>query len=181
MIFDLCLHVLFDFICAFISLSAFIINDTQIVPCNVRLGFNEITGDTVRFEVDKGGPYTFQVHKRSTQTKMGGEDWRHFITDNYLSNSDLICFSFKEQRPRLVQIPIHREDEVVEEQMENAIYARSIILNDDEEDNFYDALHPCQNIIGVPFMTHLTRTNLEGLVMVCFLRGWLVCSYLYVT
>ena len=142
--------------------------DTQIVPCNVRLGFNDITGDTVQFEADEGGPYTFQVHKRSTKTKMGGEDWRRFITDNHLSNGDLISFSFKGQRPRLVAIPIHREDEVVEDQMENAIYARSIILNDDEEDNFYDALHPRQNIIGVPFVTRLTRTNLEGLVMVCF-------------
>src|SRR4051812_24809957 len=67
-------------------------NDTEIVPCNVRLGFNEITADTVQFKADEGGPYTFQVHKISTKTKMGGEDWRRFTTENYLSNGDLICF-----------------------------------------------------------------------------------------
>ena len=63
--------------------------DTQIVPCNVRLGFNDITGDTIQFKAD-GGPYTFQVHKGSTKTKMGGEDWRRFISDSHVSKGDLI-------------------------------------------------------------------------------------------
>ena len=49
-----------------------------------------------------------------------------------------------------------------------------IILNDDEEDNFYDALHPRQDMIGVPFVTRLTKTNLEAHVMVCFLNS-LIC------
>ena len=35
---------------------------TQIVPCNVRLKFNKLTGDTVTFEAP-GGPYTMEVEK----------------------------------------------------------------------------------------------------------------------
>ena len=41
----------------------YIIMYTQIVPCNVRLEFNKLTGDTVTFEAP-GGPYTMEVEKR---------------------------------------------------------------------------------------------------------------------
>ena len=52
----------------------YIIVYTQIVPCNVRLEFNKLTGDTVTFEAP-GGPYTMEVEKGRNMSQIGGYGW----------------------------------------------------------------------------------------------------------
>ncbi|XP_045090425.1 uncharacterized protein [Aegilops tauschii subsp. strangulata] len=71
-----------------------------IVPCNVRLAFNELIGDTVTFDA-LGGPYTMQVEKGRKITQIGGDDWDRFIARMRLSGSELISFSFRRDRPRI--------------------------------------------------------------------------------
>ena len=85
----------------------------QIVPCNVRLAFNELIGDTVTFDAH-GGPYTMQVEKGRKITQIGGDDWDRFIA------RELVSFSFRRDRPRISVIYLNlipdSEDEVHEEE-----------------------------------------------------------------
>ena len=92
---------------------------TQIVPCNVGLAFNELVADTVTFDA-LGGPYTMQVEKGRKITQIGGDDWDRFIARMRLSGGELICFSFRRDRPRISVIYLNlipdSEDEVHEEE-----------------------------------------------------------------
>ena len=92
---------------------------TQIVPCNVRLAFNELIGDTVTFDA-LGGPYTMQVEKGRKITQIGGDDWDRFIARMRLSGGELTSFSFRRDRPRISVIYLNlipdSEDEVHEEE-----------------------------------------------------------------
>ncbi|KAI4997990.1 hypothetical protein ZWY2020_053332, partial [Hordeum vulgare] len=46
-----------------------------VVPCNVRLDFNElINEDTVIFDYH-GGTYTMEVNKVRNITQIGGDEW----------------------------------------------------------------------------------------------------------
>ena len=45
---------------------------TQIVPCNVRLKFNKLIGDTVAFEAPRG-PYTMEVEKGRNMSQIEGD------------------------------------------------------------------------------------------------------------
>ena len=46
---------------------------TQIVPCNDRLKFNKMTGDTVTFEAPGGGAYTMEAEKGCNMSRIGGD------------------------------------------------------------------------------------------------------------
>ncbi|KAI5013429.1 hypothetical protein ZWY2020_034541 [Hordeum vulgare] len=52
---------------------------THIIPCNVRLDFNElISEDTVIFDSPRG-PYTREVNKGRNITQIGQDEWDRFI------------------------------------------------------------------------------------------------------
>ena len=66
---------------------------TQIVPCNVRLKFNKLTGDTVTFEAP-GGSYTMEVEKGCNMSQIGGDGWARFVARMHLTGGELISFNF---------------------------------------------------------------------------------------
>ena len=109
-----------------------------------------ITEDTVIFDAP-GGPYTIEVHKGQKTSQIGGDEWNRFINHMHLGGGELISFSFRRQTPRL--------------------YAKGIRLSDDESSNLWYILPPCDDYVGMPFLTHLTRTNVNRHVVVCYFRG----------
>jgi hypothetical protein len=156
---------------------------TQIVPCNVRLAFNELVGDTVTFDA-LGGPYTMQVDKGRTITQIGGDEWDRFIARMRLSGGELISFSFRGERPRISVIYLNliadSEDEVHEEDdgedsdddenpLDEALYAQRLRLSGEETCNLWDMLPLREDYVGMPFVTRLTRTNVKQHLMVCYL------------
>ena len=156
---------------------------TQIVPCNVRLAFNELVTDTVTFDA-LGGPYTMQVEKGRKITQIGGDDWDRFIARMRLSGGELISFSFRRDRPRISVIYLNfipdSEDEVHEDEdgadsdddenpLDEALYAQRLRLSGDETCNLWDMLPLREDYVGMPFMTRLTRTNVKQHLMVCYL------------
>ena len=76
---------------------------TQIVPCNVRLKFNKLTGDTVTFEAPRG-PYTMEVEKGRNMSQIGGDGWARFVACMHLTGGELISFNFRAERPKLAVI-----------------------------------------------------------------------------
>ena len=161
---------------------------TQIVPCNVRLAFNELIRDTVTFDA-LGGPYTMQVEKGRKITQIGGDDWDRFIARMRLSGGELISFSFRRDRPRISVIYLNlipdSEDEVHEEEdgadsdddgshddenpLVEYLYAQGLRLGDEEIGNLWDMLPLREDYLGKPFVTRLTRTNVKRHIMVCYL------------
>ena len=79
---------------------------TQIVPCNVRLEFNKLTGDTVTFEAP-GGPYTMEVENGRNMSQIGGYGWNRFISQMGITGRELISFSFRAERPKLAVIYVN--------------------------------------------------------------------------
>ena len=156
---------------------------TQIVPCNVRLAFNELVADTVTFDA-LGGPYTMQVEKGRKITQIGGDDWDRFIARMRLSGGELISFSFRRDRPRISVIYLNlipdSEDEVHEDEdgadsdddenpLVEYLYAQGLSLGDEEIGNLWDMLPLREDYLGKPFVTRLTRTNVKRHIMVCYL------------
>ena len=156
---------------------------TQIVPCNVRLTFNELVVDTVTFDT-LGGPYTMQVGKGRKITQIGGDDWDRFIARMRLSGGELISFSFRRDRPRISVIYLNSipdsEHEVHEDEdgadldddenpLVEYLYAQGLRLGDEEIGNLWDMLPLREDYLGKPFVTRLTRTNVKQHLMVCYL------------
>ena len=100
----------------------YIIVYTQIVPCNVRLEFNKLTGDTATFEAP-GSPYTMEFEKGRNMSQMGGDGWDHFISHMGITGGELISFSFRAERPKLTVIYLNT-DEDDEDPLDEAIYTQ---------------------------------------------------------
>ena len=64
---------------------------TQTVPCNVRLTFNKLTGDTMTFDAP-GGPYTMEVEKGRYMSLIGGDGWARFLARMRPTGCELISF-----------------------------------------------------------------------------------------
>ncbi|XBI75331.1 hypothetical protein VPH35_068711 [Triticum aestivum] len=150
-----------------------------IIPCNVRLAFNELVADTVTFDA-LGGPYTMQVEKGRKITQIGGDDWDHFIARMRLTGGELISFSFRRDRPRISVIYLNSipdsEHEVHEDEdgadldddenpLVEYLYAQGLSLGDEEIGNLWDMLPLREDYLGKPFVTRLTRTNVKRHIM----------------
>ena len=133
----------------------------------MRLEFNELTGDTVIFDAP-GGPYTMEVHKGRKISQIGGDEWDHFIAHMHLTGGELISFSFRRQTPRLAVIYLNSKEED-EDPLDEALYAQRMRLSEDETGSLWEKLPPREAYIGMPFLTRLTRTNVNRHVMVCYL------------
>jgi hypothetical protein len=95
---------------------------TQIVPCNVRLEFNElITEDTMIIHAPRG-PYTMEVHKGRKISQIGGDEWNRFIAHMHLTGGELISFSFRRQTPRLAVIYINNDED--DDPLDEPLYAK---------------------------------------------------------
>ena len=100
----------------------YIIVYTRIVPCNVRLEFNKLTGDTVTFEAP-GGPYNMEVKKGRNMSQIGGYGWNRFISHMGITGGELISFSFRAERPKLAVIYLNT-DEDDEDPLDEVIYTQ---------------------------------------------------------
>ena len=130
-----------------------------------------------------------QVEKGRKITQIGGDDWDRFIARMRLSGGELICFSFRRDRPRISVIYLNlipdSEDEVHEEEdgadsddddsdddenpLVEYLYAQGLSLGDEEIGNLWDMLPLREDYLGKPFVTRLTRTNVKRHIMVCYL------------
>ena len=156
---------------------------TQIVPCNVRLKFNKLTGDTVTFEAP-GGRYTMEVEKGRNMSQIGGDGWARFLARMRLTGGELISFSFRAERPKLAVIYLNlvEDDEDDEDDEDNedpldeddedplheAILAQRTRLSEEEVSNLWDIIPPRADFVGVPFVTRLTNTMVDRHDMVCY-------------
>ena len=130
---------------------------TQIVPCNVRLKFNKLTGDTVTFEAP-GGPYTMEVEKGRNMSQIGGDGWARFLARMRLTGGELIRFSFRVERPKLVVIYINlvEDDEDNEDPLDEddddplneSIVAQRMRLSEEEVCNLWDIIPPRMTLSG---------------------------------
>ncbi|XBH93014.1 hypothetical protein VPH35_084028 [Triticum aestivum] len=83
----------------------------------------------------------------------------------HLTGGELISFSFKRQTPRMVVIYLNSDDEDDGDPLDKALYAQRMRLSDDESDNLWYIIPPRDDYIGMPLVTRLTRTNVNGHVM----------------
>ena len=119
----------------------YIIVYTQIIPCIVRLEFSKLTGDIVTFEAP-GGPYTMEVENGRNMSQIGGYGWNRFISHMGIIGGELIRFSFRAERPKLVVIYLNT-DEDDEDPLDEAIYTRRIRLSEKEVCNLWDNSATC--------------------------------------
>ena len=82
----------------------------QIVPCNLRLSFNNKVEDVVHF-MALGWLHHFEVEKRQSKTLIGGDGWREFITRNRLIGGEMLCFSLRGDTLRVSVVYIGGGDE----------------------------------------------------------------------
>ena len=140
----------------------------QIVPCNVRAQLNDIvTGKSLQF-LACGRTYNIEVQKGPTRTRFGGEGWRRFISRNNLTGGEMLCFSIEGDTPRITIIYLNNggksEDE--EEEQEDDFYESPVIssrcnLTSGENEHLMQIIPPGNTFIGVPYVTFLTRTNVD--------------------
>ena len=172
---------------------------TQIIPCNVRLKFNKLTGDTVTFEAPGGGGGVhYEVEKGRNISQIGGDGWARFLAHMRLSGGELISFSFRAERPKLAVICLNLveddEDDKDDEDDEDDEYDEDDADEEDDEDiedpldeddenplheaivakrmrlsEEEDIIPPRDDFVGVPFVTRLTSTMVDRHVMVCYL------------
>ena len=115
-----------------------------------------------------------EVEKGRNMSQIGGDGWARFIARMRLTGGELIRFSFRTERPKLVVIYINlvEDDEDDEDDEDNedpldeddedplheAIVAQRTRLSEEEVSNLWDIIPPRADFVGVPFVTRLTNT-----------------------
>ncbi|XBI17935.1 hypothetical protein VPH35_059849 [Triticum aestivum] len=123
-----------------------------IVPCNVRLKFNKLTGDTVTFEAP-GGAYTMEVKKGRNMPQIGGDGWARFLARMRLTGDDE-----DDEDDEDNEDPLDEDDE---NPLHEAIIAQTMRLSEEEVCNLWDIIPPRDDFVGVPFVTRLTSTMVD--------------------
>lgn len=147
----------------------------QIVPCNVRAQLNDMTGKSLQF-LACGRTYNIELQKGPTRTRFRGEGWRRFISRNNLTGGEMLCFSIEGDTPRITIIYLNNggeseEEEDQEEEQEEDFYESAVIsirckLTYGENEHLMQIIPPGNSFIGVPYVTRLTRTNVDRSLMV---------------
>ncbi|KAM0899319.1 hypothetical protein ACQ4PT_021378 [Festuca glaucescens] len=133
-------------------------NDYVIVPCNARLLFDKVVDDSVvRFKA-LGHTYELEVKKGLSKTRIGGDGWRQFISENGITGWELLCFSLKGDTPKISVLYVGGGGE--EGSFKSTIVAQRSNLTEEEEDRLLDIVPPANSFIGVPFVTRLTHSNI---------------------
>ena len=67
------------------------------------------------------GPYTMEVEKGRNMSQIGGDGWARFLARMRLTGGELISFSFRAERPKLVVIYLNlvEDDEDGEDDEDN--------------------------------------------------------------
>ena len=105
----------------------------QTIPCNIRLQFNELTGDSVPFRVN-GRTYNVDVQKGQSMTCLGGAGWNRLVTRNHFVGAKMLCFSMGEEPKILVAMfnfamgEEEEEEEAGEEGVEEKEHPKGAIL-----------------------------------------------------
>src|SRR4051812_22510350 len=112
-----------------------------------------------------------EVEKGRNMSQIGGDGWARFLVRMRLTGGELIRFSFRAERPKLVVIYINlveddeddedNEDSLNEDDenpLHEAIIAQRMRLSEEEVCNLWDIIPPCDDFVGVPFVTRLTST-----------------------
>ena len=113
-----------------------------------------------------------------------------------LTSGELISFSFRAERPKLVVIYINlvKDDEDDEDDEDNedplneddenplheAIIAQRMRLSEEEVCNLWDIIPPRDDFVGVPFVTRLTSTMVDRDEMVCYTDCSNLMIYIYI-
>ena len=63
----------------------------QVVPCNERAHFNNVTGEKVTF-VSNQRAYTVKCYKGRTKSTIYGRGWRKLYEDNKLGKGQMVVF-----------------------------------------------------------------------------------------
>jgi hypothetical protein len=82
----------------FLLIFFFCLQQKQVVPCNERVHFNDLTGDTLKFKANKR-TYTVKCHKGPRKSAMYGSGWRKFVADNKLGKGQLVLFYLDQPSP----------------------------------------------------------------------------------
>ena len=113
-----------------------------------------------------------------------------------LTGGELIRFSFRAERPKLVVIYINLvEDDEDDEDNEDplneddenplheAIIAQRMRLSEEEVCNLWDIIPPRADFVGVPVVTRLTSTMVDRHIMVCciYCSNLLICFIVILT
>ena len=98
-----------------------------------------------------------------------------------LTGGELISFSLRAERPKLAVIYLNLVeddeddedneyplDEDDENPLHEAIIAQRMRLSEEEVCNLWDIIPPCDDFVGVPFVTRLTSTMVDRPDMVCY-------------
>ncbi|XP_044966703.1 uncharacterized protein LOC123426869 [Hordeum vulgare subsp. vulgare] len=143
----------------------FLVFLTHIIPCNVRLDFNElISEDTVIFDSPRG-PYTREVNKGRNITQIGQDEWDRFIARMDINGGELMSFSFRRKTSRLAVIYLNYE-KYDDDPLDEAIFSQRITrLSEDETDMLWEKLPPRDAYVGMPFATRVTQTMVNYHVM----------------
>ena len=87
-----------------------------------------------------GDPYTMEVEKGRNMTQVGGDGWVRFIAHMRITGGELISFSFRAERPKLVVIYVNKaeeyeddeDDEHDDDPLGDAIIAQRMKLSEEE-------------------------------------------------
>ena len=133
-----------------------------------------------------------EVEKGCNMSQIGGDGWARFLARMRLTGGELIRFSFRAERPKLVVIyinlveddeddeddednedPLDEDDEDPldeddEDPLHEAIVAQRMRLSEEEVRNLWDIILPRDDFVGVPFVTRLTSTMVDRHEMVCY-------------
>ena len=84
-----------------------------------------------------GGPYTMEVEKGRNMSQIEGDRWARFLVRMRLTGGELISFSFRAERPKLVVIYLNlvEDDEDDEDDEDN-----EDPLDEDDENTLREAI-----------------------------------------
>ena len=123
-----------------------------------------------------GGPYTMEIEKGRKMTRVGGDGWVCFIDNMRITGGELISFSFRAERPKLVVIYVNKAEDYEDDEddedddgpLGDAIVVQRMKLSEEEVCNLRDIIPPRADFVGVPLVTHLATTMVDRHVMVCY-------------
>ncbi|XP_037413119.1 uncharacterized protein LOC119276211 [Triticum dicoccoides] len=115
-----------------------------------------------------GGLYTMEAEKGRKISQIGGDEWDCFIAYMHLTGSELISFFLSRQIPMMSVIYVNSEDEDDEDPFGKALNTQRMRLSEDESGSLWHILPPRDDYVEMPFVTRLTRTNVNRHVMVCY-------------
>ena len=131
-----------------------------------------------------------EVEKGRNMLQIGGDGWARFLARMRLTGGELISFSFRAERPKLVVIYLNLVeddeddednedplDEDDEDPLHEAIVAQRMRLSEEEVCKLWEIIPPRADFVGVPFVTRLTSTMVDRHIMVCciYCSNLLIC------